>query len=237
MSGVGGCCVPKTQGNLFGKGLGGSTEFCSSSQSDGSLPQSAALPGAARGRGVSSSAAPHLHFPNSGPVHHCIHLTTGKGCEVKCVTVLQSGQCNQAANPSFQTDILRIGVPKDGRLSPACAKRPWNLAVCAGLLCCAGWYLWLVCWGRAFAVYLHGKHENRLCDQISCMPSGTLDWTCPNGRFHQCAGPDIVHVHFHGNKASSSVQPCKGHHFRLPDLLCDLGDLHSNLHWPESGQI
>ena len=88
MSGIGECCVPKTQRNIFGKSLGGSTEFCSSSQSDGSLPQSAALPGTAGGYGVSSSAAPHLHFPNSGPVHHRIHLTTGKECEVKCVTVL-----------------------------------------------------------------------------------------------------------------------------------------------------
>lgn len=78
MSGVSGCCVPDAPGDPFGKGLRGSPEFCGSGKSDGSLHQPAALPGGARERGVSSSAAPHLHFPNSGPLHYHIHLTTGE---------------------------------------------------------------------------------------------------------------------------------------------------------------
>lgn len=78
MSGVSGCCLPETPGHPVGKGFGGSPEFCGSAKSDGNLPQSAALPGAARGHGVSSSAAPHLHFPNSDPLHYHVHFTTGK---------------------------------------------------------------------------------------------------------------------------------------------------------------
>ncbi len=88
MSGVSGCRVPETPGYPIGKGLGGSPEFCGSAQPDGSLPQSAALPGTARGRGVSSSAAPPLHFPNSGLLHYHVHLTTGEGRQVKYTTVL-----------------------------------------------------------------------------------------------------------------------------------------------------
>lgn len=78
MSGVSGCRVPETQRDPIGKGIGGSPDFCGSAKPDGSLPQSSALLGPARGCGVSSSAAPHLHFPNSGPLYYLVHLTTGE---------------------------------------------------------------------------------------------------------------------------------------------------------------
>ena len=88
MSGVSGCCVLETPGDPHGSGLGGSPEFRGAAKPDGSLPQSAALPGAARGRCVSSSAAPHLHFPDSGPLCYHVHLTTGEERQVKYITVL-----------------------------------------------------------------------------------------------------------------------------------------------------
>lgn len=78
VSGVSQCRVPAAPGDPDGKGLGWGPEFHCSSQPDGNVSQSAALPGTARGRGVSSSAAPHLHFPNSRPLHYHVHLTTGE---------------------------------------------------------------------------------------------------------------------------------------------------------------
>lgn len=110
VSGVSQCRVPAAPGDPDGKGLGWGPEFHCSSQPDGNVSQSAALPGTARGRGVSSSAALHLHFPNSRPLHYHVHLT-------------------------------------------AHYQRPWDVVVCAGLLCCAGWSLRLVCSGRAHAVF------------------------------------------------------------------------------------
>lgn len=78
MSGGSGCCVPEVPEDPNGSVLGGNSEFCGSAQLDGSLPESAALPGAARGCGVSSSAALHLHFPNSCTLHYHVHLTAGE---------------------------------------------------------------------------------------------------------------------------------------------------------------
>lgn len=139
-------------------------------------------------------------------------------------------QCNRPANPFFQTDILRVRVPNDGILLPACTKRPRKLAVSADLLCGAGCYLRLVCSGRTLAVCTSGKYENSLCESISVLSGVTIVWICHNARFHRCNGPCIIHVHLHGSKASPSVQPREGHHLFLPDLLCDLGDLYSDLH-------
>lgn len=78
MSGFSGCCVPETQGYPVGNVLRGNAEFCGSTQLDGSLPQSAALPGTARGCDMSSSVAFHLYFSNSRNLHYYFHLIAGE---------------------------------------------------------------------------------------------------------------------------------------------------------------
>lgn len=131
---------------------------------------------------------------------------------------------------SFHTDILLVRVPSIGFFLPEFSQRPWELVASAHLLCGAGWYLRLVCSSRTFSDWIHGKHENRLCQIISGLSSGTVGWTCPHARFRHCIGSCILHVHIHGSETSPSVQPCTGHHLFLSDLLCDLGNIHSNLH-------
>lgn len=50
------------------------------------------------------------------------------------------------------SDILFHRVPREGSFLPKHRERPWDLAVCAGLLHHAGWALWLVCADGAIAV-------------------------------------------------------------------------------------
>lgn len=100
MSGVGLCRVPEAPGDPVGHGLGRGPEFRGPAQPDGSLPQSAALPGAARGREVSSSAALHLNFSNSHPLHYYVHLTTGEKGR-KYITVIYEEHVIKSLKPPF----------------------------------------------------------------------------------------------------------------------------------------
>lgn len=135
------------------------------------------------------------------------------------------------ANPSLSTDFLCVRVPNFSSILPACTQRSWNVAAPADLLCCTGRYLWLVCPGRTITVSISGKQEGRLCQIIPGLSNVAFVWICPNARFHHCHGPHLIHVHLHGNKTSSSVQPGAGHHLFLPHLLCHLGGLYSHLYW------
>ncbi|KAF3856161.1 hypothetical protein F7725_016884 [Dissostichus mawsoni] len=86
----------------------------------------------------------------------------------------------QVGNDMLNT--LRDRVPKDGRLSPAYTKRPWNLAVCACLLCCAGGSLcWFLVEGSTLSEYVANLKIDFVRSFLSCPISPLIGFALIQG--------------------------------------------------------